>query len=413
MTDLTRKSINNFVKELKMRISLLTSASTRANLDEDSYNKVNEIIYSYTKNTPSKLRTIDLFGFSKNDVVKILKTIGLDQQGIKRIADSFDQYLSVINNGLNGNKMKEAESFFESIRKMIDDYLTDYQNIKNSQNDMQSKKVKEYTRYINIFETESFDELFDEIDDLVKLMSSIALDGEDRWRILEYIASKNIDIEKSDIFDINLAKKVSTYIDRYLLKNPEEVEIVKNSLAQTELDVDLIPSITKVIAKEYELSENVVKNILCAIVLNSLYEKYRDAIKNDEPDDFIDYLKSMIDIVLSYDVMDDNKIVERARQIITETSSLFSGAIASDEESLKEYIDSSISELIENGLSRDEAIDRKLMPIIKTISNSLEKLESLELDSEDYELCCGIISDLIDEYDKIDGKKQMGLKRIN
>lgn len=296
---------------------------------------------------------------------------------------------------------------------MIDDYLTDYQNIKNSQNDMQSKKVKEYTRYINIFETESFDELFDEIDDLVKLMSSIALDGEDRWRILEYIASKNIDIEKSDIFDINLAKKVSTYIDRYLLKNPEEVEIVKNSLAQTELDVDLIPSITKVIAKEYELSENVVKNILCAIVLNSLYEKYRDAIKNDEPDDFIDYLKSMIDIVLSYDVMDDNKIVERARQIITETSSLFSGAIASDEESLKEYIDSSISELIENGLSRDEAIDRKLMPIVKTISNSLEKLESLELDSEDYELCCGIISDLIDEYDKIDGKKQMGLKRIN
>lgn len=111
MTDLTRKSINNFVKELKMRISLLTSASTRANLDEDSYNKVNEIIYSYTKNTPSKLRTIDLFGFSKNDVVKILKTIGLDQQGIKRIADSFDQYLSVINNGLNGNKMKEARKF--------------------------------------------------------------------------------------------------------------------------------------------------------------------------------------------------------------------------------------------------------------------------------------------------------------
>ena len=52
------ESVSRFVEELKKRIELLTSTTTRANLNEDSYNAILDIINSYIHTAPSRL-TVD------------------------------------------------------------------------------------------------------------------------------------------------------------------------------------------------------------------------------------------------------------------------------------------------------------------------------------------------------------------
>ena len=73
------ESVSRLVEELKKRIELLTSTTTRANLNEDSYNAILDIINSYIHTAPSRLTVDGIINFKIDDIEKILNLIGLPE----------------------------------------------------------------------------------------------------------------------------------------------------------------------------------------------------------------------------------------------------------------------------------------------------------------------------------------------
>ena len=408
------KSVENFIKELQLRINLLNSNSTRANLNEKNYKKLNQLVKTYINRSPFSLTTTDIVEFKAKDIKEILSIIGLDDDSIKNIIDNFDKNVIDFKNTYSQTKLVSATNYFEEIRKMIENYLMDYRQINDAQNDTFEKKTEEYQKYIEIFESEDYDSLFEDFDSLFKLMNNLAISSEDKWQILKFIADKNLAYEKEEIVDINLAKKVYDIVSKYLLVENNLVSIVKKELSKDDMDIDLIPHIASEIAKGKSLNTQTVKNCICALVPNSLFDYYKRAIDSDEDKEVVSSIRLMIEDVLKFYVKEENEVIKEARLIVENNEEFYNSYKENNKDDLTKFIDLSISEIESDEISHDMAVDLKTLPIIKTISETLDKIDRLFDESDDYELCCEILAELITAYKNLLMKKEhVGLQRIN
>ena len=408
------KSVENFIKELQLRINLLNSNSTRANLNEKNYKKLNQLVKTYINRSPFSLTTTDIVEFKVKDIKEILSIIGLDDDSIKNIIDNFDKNVIDFKNTYSQTKLVSATNYFEEIRKMIENYLMDYRQINDAQNDTFEKKTEEYQKYIEIFESEDYDSLFEDFDSLFKLMNNLAISSEDKWQILKFIADKNLAYEKEEIVDINLAKKVYDIVSKYLLVENNLVTIVKKELSKDDMDIDLIPHIASEIAKGKSLNTQTVKNCICALVANSLFDYYKHAIESDEDKEVVSSIRLMIEDVLKFYVKEENEVIKEARLIVENNEEFYNSYKENNKDDLTKFIDLSISEIESDEISHDMAVDLKTLPIIKTISETLDKIDRLFDESDDYELCCEILAELITAYKNLLMKKEhVGLQRIN
>lgn len=405
------ESVNRLVDELKKRIELLTSNTTRANLNEDSYNAIINIIDSYIHTVPSRLTVDDFIKFKIDDVESILNTIGLPEEEKNKILLVYNSNVYSIQNTSLETRIVELSKYFESIIKIILDYVTDYEEIHNNQEELQSTKVTEYKRYIELFTADNFTRLFEdeEIEKLLKLMSNFAIDVGDRQRILQYIALKNLKVPilDNEIFDedyINLYHHVTSIVDKHLIANSEEKEIIMHELESMDIDIDLIPSIAESIAEKHGLKYNQTKNIMTSIILNSLFNSYTKALEGDESEEYVESFKSKIEDVLKIDLVDENRLVEEARAILIEKQEFYKNSILNDSD-VDKYVDLLISEIEEMGYDFDTAIDFKSLPLIKSISETLDQIDHLDEESAEYNIACDMLGQLIDSYHKLLSKK--------
>ncbi|MDE5630413.1 MAG: hypothetical protein K2I70_02320, partial [Bacilli bacterium] len=138
------ESVYRLVDELKKRIELLTSNTTRANLNEDSYNAILEIINKYIHTAPSRLTVDEVIKFKIEDMEKLLDLIGLNVEEKNKLLLVYNSNVYSIQNTSLQTRIVELSKYFENIIKMILDYVTDYEEIHNNQEELQSTKVTEY-----------------------------------------------------------------------------------------------------------------------------------------------------------------------------------------------------------------------------------------------------------------------------
>ena len=113
----------------------------------------------------------------------------------------------------------------------------------------------------------------------------------------------------------------------------------------------------------------------------------------------------------------ENKSVKRYKELeafIENNEEFYNSYKENNKDDLTKFIDLSISEIESDEISHDMAVDLKTLPIIKTISETLDKIDRLFDESDDYELCCEILAELITAYKNLLMKKEhVGLQRIN
>lgn len=405
------ESVNRLIDELKKRIELLTSNTTRANLNEDSYNAIINIIDSYIHTVPSRLTVDDIIKFKIDDMEQLLNFIDIPEGEKNKILLVYNSNVYSIQNTSLETRKVELSKYFENIIKMIIDYVTDYEEIHNNQEELQSTKVTEYKKYIELFSAEKFPRLFEseEIDKLLKLMTNFAMPVSDRHQVLQFIASQNLKVPvlDNDLFDedyVNLLHHVTSVVDKHLIANSEEKEIIKQELENMDIDIDLIPTIAADIAERRGLKYNLTKNIMTAIILNSLFNGYTRAIENDEGEEFIESFKSKIEDVLNIDLVEENRIIEETRAILAETYEFYTNSVTVDAD-VEQYVDPLISQIEEMGYDFDTAIDLKTLPLIQKMTQTLDQVEKLEKGSPDYNLACDILSQLLEQYHKLLNKK--------
>jgi len=298
---------------------------------------------------------------------------------------------------------------------MILDYVTDYEEIHNNQEELQSTKVSEYRHLIDVLTRESFSKLFEEeeIDKLLKLMTNFAIPVSDRQHIMQYIAMQNLKVPvlDNDIFDedyVNLLHHVTSVVDKHLIANSEEKDIIKKELENMDIDIDLIPSIANEIAEKHNLKYNLTKNIITALILNSLFNSYTRAIEADESEEFIESFKSKINDVLNIELVEDNRIIEEARAILAEKQEFYVNSIEMDDD-VNQYVGLLISEIEDMGYDYETAVDYKTLPLIKSMSETLDKIDKLDSENPDYNLCIDMLNQLLEAYNKLLEKK--GIKK--
>ncbi len=408
------ESVSRFVEELKKRIELLTSTTTRANLNEDSYNAILDIINSYIHTAPSRLTVDELIKIKIDDMEKILDLIGLKDEKNKILLVYNSNVYSIQNTSLQ-TRIVELSKYFEDIIKMILDYVTDYEEIHNNQEELQSTKVSEYRHLIDVLTRENFSKLFEEeeIDKLLKLMTNFAIPVSDRQHIMQYIAMQNLKVPvlDNDIFDedyVNLLHHVTSVVDKHLIANSEEKDIIKKELENMDIDIDLIPSIAKEIAEKHGLKYNLTKNIISALILNSLFNSYTRAIEADESEEFIESFKSKINDVLNIELVEDNRIIEEARAILADKQEFYVNSVEMDDD-VNQYVGLLISEIEDMGYDYETAVDYKTLPLIKSMSETLDKIDKLDSENPDYNLCIDMLNQLLEAYNKLLEKK--GIKK--
>ncbi|MCX4365201.1 MAG: hypothetical protein OSJ70_05455 [Bacilli bacterium] len=409
------ESVSRFVEELKKRIELLTSTTTRANLNEDSYNAILDIINSYIHTAPSRLTVDELIKIKIDDMEKILDLIGLKEDEKNKILLVYNSNVYSIQNTSLQTRIVELSKYFEDIIKMILDYVTDYEEIHNNQEELQSTKVSEYRHLIDVLTRENFSKLFEEeeIDKLLKLMTNFAIPVSDRQHIMQYIAMQNLKVPvlDNDIFDedyVNLLHHVTSVVDKHLIANSEEKDIIKKELENMDIDIDLIPSIAKEIAEKHGLKYNLTKNIISALILNSLFNSYTRAIEADESEEFIESFKSKINDVLNIELVEDNRIIEEARAILADKQEFYVNSVEMDDD-VNQYVGLLISEIEDMGYDYETAVDYKTLPLIKSMSETLDKIDKLDSENPDYNLCIDMLNQLLEAYNKLLEKK--GIKK--
>lgn len=394
-------AVKSLIHELEEKIKILTSTSIKANLDTSTYNDITAIISKYTKRAPKDITIEELVDLKISDLSELLQLMGVQQGEINQIITNFSPnvYLYRSNN-------MESQAYFNKIRTMIVSYITDYIDYSNNQNDIQNSKVAEYQKYIEILKSESLEDPTEEIENITKLMETIAFPQEDCWKVQMHLAKLNLTtIEDKQLTDMK--NKVEMIRNEYLDKNFDLAQIILNEIKSKDLDVDLIPTYALELSEKLNANRILIQNIIVAIMANNILYTYITTDTNSET------LDSIFQTVVEKLVSSLDAAIETTEEILSDNKALIASAIELSDEEIKRFIDLTIDELTSEGATLEEAIDYKMLPILKAMAESVDKLKTLSDTDEDYSECLATLEDLIKMYQEKVEKNEKELKRIN
>lgn len=243
-----KKSVDSFVKDLKAKIVVYKDSSISANIEKNrsSYAELKKILSIYTSDEPVDIKTETIQNMSLIEVKECLVLIDENPDSI--------EYLM--------NRLIEDPDnldFINQVKNKIVEYAINFNERNKNQVNAFSEKLELYNKYVNLFETKKFDEIFQDLEELDKVMGECALDIEERWKIKEYIAIMNSEITN---MDVNLNKRVNDCLDKYIIEGDQIVELVEQEVKNLEVDIDTLPTLASSIASLHGLDEKLVLNIL-------------------------------------------------------------------------------------------------------------------------------------------------------
>lgn len=389
MSKSVEKSLNVFTSELKKRIDLFSSSIVSSNVESnrDSFNELIKIMANYTDTPVEKLSLSELYQVELDDIKRILELIGTDINLIDELVEKIET---------DGNDL----GVYEVIRTNVTLYAKNFLSINETQNEVITSNIQVYQRYIDLIEQQDFEKLFEDINDLMHIMTTLGLGEEDKWPILVYVAQKNNQTVRAKA-DVNIVSKCCEIINKYTSEEPTDFQNrIMRHISNNELvDMDLIPSIAERIAYEENYNKYDVQNCLVGLVLNTLIDEYA---KEDSREDVLTDIKDALSFVIPV----TDEIILTAREVLEESREFMSNCIDSGNVDYDYYQNTTITELEEKYNSREIAIDLKKLPILKTISETLDHIESCAVDSEEYNLCCSTLVELIDAYNLVNEKKK-------
>ena len=347
----------------------------------------------------------DILLFSKKDLEEILNLIGVND---KTIINSFEQNRDAIKNTRNEETKIELNAYFQNILNIIDKYLEEYNIRYSNQVSFESTKVEKYKKYINLFSKKEFDTLFDESDfeELKALMSECSLEPLDKAEILKYINLQNITYVlkgKKEVEDFDFKSHIYSLVSDYL-NDDEYVNIVRKEMPYIDYEtLVFIPKEGIRIAKKHKLDQAKTINTLVSLAINSLYLKYEHFIEMDDSNIEIDSLKDAITMLEGFFVDNENVSLNLAIALIVENEE-YLNKYANEAEN---YLDKTISEILELGFNEDEAVMLKTIPILKGIKETVDIIPTLELKEKKERLI--YLEELMDMYNET---KAYALSRI-
>ena len=338
--------IQKFIDELTSRVDLLNSMDD--NLDSSKVNQVEGIINKYDE--------IDSSKFNKEDL---------------------DTIISIVNT--------ESTTDFELINQAIKQYIDDYYTAKDTHEVSSESSINKYSKYIDILNGKS--NLFIDFDELDEIMSEVGITIPERWQIISYINDMNINNNQDKIAILNLNGKLNTYNKLYL-DNESLSDYIKDSIKDLNIDIDMIPSLSKKLAGN-SYDEDKVRNALTTIILNELYKD----LKHTTDKDAINNLQHMVSDALNYIDNYEDKIINPIKDIIVDYEDLLNEEINKGND-LKTYVDISIDDLEKLVGDRDKAINLKRLPLIKSMKDTIKSIDECDKSSDDLIDYLNLLNDL-------------------
>lgn len=383
-------SVTNLTNELETRINMLSSVEVKANLDTKSFDEITNIVKKYTERAPQDIEELDLIKFRISDIDELLHIMGVSPTEINRILVSFNKNVKLYQDETS----LEALSFFTSIKNMISSYISSFINIDKAQNDIQNEKVAEYQRMIDVLKSDKLETPFEDMETLMKLMTSLAISNEDKWNILTHIANLNLSIAKNKTEEYNYGSLIDSIYEEYVSDNTELVELIEKEILSQDIDVELIPTYAATLADESGHSTMLIQNIIVALIAHNVYSRYQESEENREE------LESILKLTLEQQVSTSSFIIETTKEILSRNKTLYENL----NEDVMRYLDMTIASIEEEGYSREEAVELKTLPILKTIAEVIDKVETLDESSKDYATCIEILTGLIESYANVISK---------
>ncbi len=378
--------VTNFINELNKRREIV-STSSNLNLNTNDYTTMKELISSCFGKSIQDVTYDDIPICNTDSLKKILELIGLDSPTIDELINAISQ-----------------TEVADKIYTLIDRYITDYENSQQSQYEMQKNKLDLYDKYLDIFSNKPLTSLFEDFDELKKLVFNLGLSKEEELDIQKYIADKNIKYSETMTKDANSLSKITNLTTKYCDPTSSIFNQVLEILKDKDIDLELIPELATELSHAISIPESLAANTVCSIVLSNLYEEEQ-------------YDKSLIEQVLGYTYSHNRIVEETSRNILRDSIDLVSKTVFLGNDGMQ-YIESSLQDIMnEENINYDTAVDYKSIAIIKVIAETLDKLETLNPKDGDYSSAIGLLDELNNSYFSISNKKKntkvVGFKRRN
>lgn len=394
-----KSSILSFQNELNAREEIFKNSKVVNNLDSNNITSINNIISKYTKIPPKDINYEVITSINNNDLEKLLLLVGLNDTEVKHYLKDFNANLYLYNNLSDIKELSKIKKYFESISALITNYINDYEEIRLSQKKMREDKIKLYDKYLDLTKKDHLDIVFNDFDELSDLLSKLSIPISDRINIINYFNNMNLNIKPYGIESININNKINKLSKIYLTDNKVN-KIIKEYLKDNDIDIDLIPSISRKISDKYNIDYNKVINILSLYIIINLYNLYNKYVLDDSID-LEDNVLEMIKQVFSYIDDDSMRIINKAKDILVSDQELYNDELNKGNDIMK-YVDIPLSDLENNGISKSNAIKLKELPLTKTISDTLDKIDMLDRHSDDYNKSCKLLNSLIGAYNEME-----------
>lgn len=387
----TRKSIDAFLSELSNRIKLLSGKKVTENIDNSKVNEINSILTHYNISKDEAINPRDLKNIEKKDLVLLLTYVGQNQDSIEYMMSKVDEY-------------------YESIANIINKYICDFISIGTNQAQMFNEKITLYQKYIDLFSS-SFEEPFNEINEISKVMSEIGLPDEDKWKILAYIALENNKAVEDE--DINFTLLISREAEKLVsyLEDERIIEQVRVRLESNEVDIDTIPTIAHELSYATLVDEDIMTNIVVVTIASNLLTRYRNAGNKDDKEE----INSIISSVLNHLRRVHAPAYYEALAIKHDRLEFYYNSLENgiSESMFKEYIDLPLSEIKGEYNSLDYAIDLKELAVLKPIFDTIETINSLDSSSQEYQKAINVLKKLNEQYKLLEEKRVTNVEAIN
>ena len=292
---------------------------------------------------------------------------------------------------------QEIDNFITQLKTRVELIGNDLDSSKSdSINDIRDSEISIYNKYIELLSKEKFDELFDDFEELEELMEDLGIPYSDRYKILEHIDSTNFNTKSYGVSVINLNSKLVLYNNIYL-NNKALVEEIDNRLANVNIDLDMIPNIAKKLSNENNYEE--VHNIVVTLILNELFKRLIESIDKDDMKN-VHELELTINDTLKHAENFDESIINPTQNIILNYEDLLNEEINKGND-INTYMNISLDDLEKTYNSHEKAMSLKILPLVKSMKETLENMKEADKTSEEYIEYMKLLMNLNEAYREI------------
>lgn len=363
-------NVDNLLIELTNSIELLNKIKSTVKDQHPEFDDIKAIQKRYTLDELFSFNVVK--NMNPDEIVRIYELLGL-----RRTIDE-------IKSGL------KDDEYVYSIVEQFNNYLLDYKEVTELQNNTADLKIKKYQGTI--------DAILDinnpvNVEEVLGVMNAISFQADEKWKVMINLEERNkqlkLDNESKIIF--NTKARISRLESVYFVDAFKyEINVILKEIHDQELNINLINTYAINIANKYNLDIDLVTNILITLIAS---DKIKD--KNNISD---------VDRVLDNEVEVEDIVILKAKNIIKRSKKLYEGDMSYK---LKDYQDYLPIDMMEHmDISYVEAIDLKLLPLVKSLGESLDTLNKLSKYDTTYQETYDLICDLVDLIDSLNIKKE-------